>query len=70
MPTIDLATILAPLPGDNPAGVDMRYQPLYDEIKEARRADDLLDRGEVVAHPWPASESSAPRHRLGRRRAP
>lgn len=46
MPTIDLATILAPLPGDNPAGVDMRYQPLYDEIKEARRADDLLDRGD------------------------
>jgi type VI secretion system protein ImpA len=43
---IDLDAILAPLPGDNPAGEDMRYLPLYDEIKEARRADDLLDRGD------------------------
>jgi type VI secretion system protein ImpA len=43
---IDLAALLAPLPGDNPAGEDMRYQPLYDAIKEARRADDLLDRGD------------------------
>jgi type VI secretion system protein ImpA len=44
--TIDIDAILAPLPGDNPAGEDMRYLPLYDEIKEARRADDLLDRGD------------------------
>jgi type VI secretion system protein ImpA len=44
--TVDIDAILAPLPGDNPAGEDMRYLPLYDEIKEARRADDLLDRGE------------------------
>ncbi len=43
---IDLAALLAPLPGDNPAGEDMRYQPLYDAIKEARRADDLMDRGD------------------------
>lgn len=43
---LDLDTILAPLPGENPAGIDMRYLPVYDEIKEARRADDLLDRGE------------------------
>ena len=44
--TIDVDAIFAPFPGDNPAGEDMRYLPLYDEIKEARRADDLLDRGE------------------------
>ncbi len=43
---IDIDSILAPLPGDNPAGADMRYLPLYDEIKEARRADDTLDRGD------------------------
>ena len=43
---IDIEAILAPLPGDNPAGTDMRYMPLYDEIKEARRADDTLDRGD------------------------
>ncbi len=46
MPTIDIATILSPIPGDNPAGADLRYAPIYDEIKEARRADDLLDRGD------------------------
>ena len=43
---IDEDTILAPIPGDNPAGEDLRYEPVYDEIKEARRADDLLDRGD------------------------
>ena len=43
---IDIDTILVPIPGDNPAGEDLRYSPVYDEIKEARRADDLLDRGD------------------------
>lgn len=46
MPTIDIAPLLSPIPGDNPAGSDLRYAPIYDEIKEARRADDLLDRGD------------------------
>ncbi|HFQ81457.1 MAG TPA: type VI secretion system protein TssA [Desulfobacterales bacterium] len=44
--TIDLEAILAPIPGDNPAGESLRYHPLYDEIQEARRADDVLDQGE------------------------
>ena len=44
--TIDVDTILTAIPGDNPAGADLRYTPVYDEIKEARRADDLLDRGD------------------------
>ncbi|OEU84301.1 MAG: hypothetical protein BA865_00695 [Desulfobacterales bacterium S5133MH4] len=43
---IDIGTILTPVPGDNPAGEDLRYSPIYDEIKEARRADDQLDRGD------------------------
>ena len=43
---IDIDAILAPIPGDNPAGEDLRYSPIYDEIKEARRADDPLDRGD------------------------
>ena len=43
---IDIDAILAPIPGDNPAGEDLRYSPSYDEIKEARRADDMLDRGD------------------------
>ncbi|MBW2741947.1 MAG: type VI secretion system protein TssA, partial [Deltaproteobacteria bacterium] len=43
---INIEAILAPIPGDNPAGEDIRYSPVYDQIKEARRADDLLDRGD------------------------
>jgi type VI secretion system protein ImpA len=44
--SVDISTILNPIPGENPAGEDLRYTPLYDELKEARRADDLLDRGD------------------------
>lgn len=43
---IDIEAILAPLAGDNPSGESLRYDPVYDEIQEARRADDLLDKGE------------------------
>jgi len=34
---IDADTLLAPLPGDNPAGEDQRYDQAYDVIKEARK---------------------------------
>ncbi|MGD9368082.1 MAG: type VI secretion system protein TssA, partial [Desulfobacteraceae bacterium] len=37
---------LAPLPGPRPSGEDLRYTAAYDEIKEAKRADDRLERGE------------------------
>ena len=43
---IDVNTMLKPIPGANPAGEDLRYTPVYDAIKEARRADDPLNRGE------------------------
>lgn len=43
---INIEAILAPIPGDNPAGDDLRYSTVYDQLKEARRADDLLDRGD------------------------
>ena len=43
---IDIQSILAPIPGDNPAGEDLRYTAIYEELKEARRADDPLDRGD------------------------
>ncbi len=45
-PEIDIDAILAPIPGKNPAGENLRYSPVYDEIKEARREDDTLDQGE------------------------
>jgi len=43
---LDLEVILSPLQGENPAGESLRYEPVYDEIQEARRADDLLDKGD------------------------
>src|SRR5919205_211119 len=45
---IDVEALLAPVPGANPAGEDLRFAGLYDEINEARRADDGLGRGEWV----------------------
>jgi len=45
-PTIDLEALLAPIPGENPAGEALRYAGTYDAIKEARRADDDLARGD------------------------
>jgi type VI secretion system protein ImpA len=37
--------IFVPIPGENPSGDDLRYDPVYDQIKEARRQDDDLARG-------------------------
>ncbi len=40
--------ILAPIPGDNPSGADLRYDTkllVIDKIKEARRQDDELEQG-------------------------
>ncbi|HEY1217618.1 MAG: type VI secretion system protein TssA [Bryobacteraceae bacterium] len=37
--------ILNPIPGDNPSGKSLRYDPIYDKIKEARREDDELNQG-------------------------
>lgn len=38
--------LLTPIPGPNPCGVDLRYDPVYEKIKEARRQDDNLPQGE------------------------
>lgn len=43
---MDIDPILTPIPGDNPSGENLRYTSVYDEIQEARRADDLLDQGD------------------------
>lgn len=43
---IDIDELLYPIPGDNPAGENLRYTSVYENIKEARRADDPLDRGD------------------------
>jgi type VI secretion system protein ImpA len=49
---LDLETLLAPLSGDNPAGEDISFADDYDQIKEARRADDPNEpRGEWGEEP-------------------
>ena len=54
---LDVEALLAPLPGENPAGEDVRYAGLHDEIREARRAEDNLPQGdwqrEAKAAQWP-----------------
>ena len=42
---VDLEILLTPIPGDNPAGVDLRYEGIYDRIQEARREDEDLPQG-------------------------
>ena len=40
--------ILAPIAGENPSGIDLRYDNkllIFDKIKEARRKDDELEQG-------------------------
>src|SRR5581483_4454853 len=38
--------LLAPIPGSNPGGENLRYSGIYDKIKEARREDDDAPQGE------------------------
>ena len=55
---MELEALLEPIAGDNPSGENLRYTPVYDDIQEARRADDLLDQGdwqhEVKESDWNA----------------
>lgn len=37
---LELEALLEPVPGDDPCGADLRYHPLTDKIKEARRQED------------------------------
>jgi len=54
---LDVEALLTPLPGENPAGEDLRYSELHDEIREARRAEDSLPQGDWQREPktaqWP-----------------
>lgn len=43
---IPLDTLLRPIPGEVPSGEYLRYHGIYDEISEARRADDIIDQGD------------------------
>jgi len=38
--------LLNPIPGEKPCGEDLRYTPIYDKIKEARREEEEVQEGE------------------------
>jgi type VI secretion system protein ImpA len=38
--------LLQPIPGSNPAGANLRYDPIYDKLKEARREEEDVDQGD------------------------
>lgn len=38
--------LLNPIPGDNPSGKNLRYDPILDKMKEARREEEVLPQGE------------------------
>jgi type VI secretion system protein ImpA len=38
--------LLNPIPGDNPSGKNLRYDPIYDKIREARREEEALPQGD------------------------
>ncbi len=50
--------LLNPIPGDNPSGVNLRYDPVTDKMKEARREDLDVPQGDwktaLKAADWPA----------------
>lgn len=46
-PVIDLKSLLKPISGENPSGESVRYSGVYDEITEARRADEDLPMGNL-----------------------
>jgi type VI secretion system protein ImpA len=45
-PVIDLESILQPISEETPSGEYLRYEGIYDQISEARRADENLSQGE------------------------
>jgi type VI secretion system protein ImpA len=42
---IDIEALLQPISTDSPSGADLRYKPITDQIKEARRQEDDLAQG-------------------------
>lgn len=51
---LEMSGLLAPIAGSNRVGASLRYEPIYDQVKEARREDDDLPQGD-----WQASRKTA-----------
>jgi len=45
-PVINVQELLSPIPGENPAGENLRYSGVHDQIREARRAEEALEQGD------------------------
>ena len=45
-PILDFTTLLNPIDGENPSGESLRYDGTYDQIKEARREDEVFAQGD------------------------
>ncbi|CAN5652521.1 hypothetical protein BH23PLA1_BH23PLA1_24810 [soil metagenome] len=45
-PVLDLESLIAPFPGEIPSGRNLAYEPEYDQIREARRAEEDLAQGD------------------------
>jgi type VI secretion system protein ImpA len=50
-PVIDIEALLQPISEEKPAGENQQYSGLYDELREARRADDMLAQGQWQHEP-------------------
>ena len=52
-PVVDVEALLAPVPGgDSPGGTEIRYEPIFDEINNARRKADATDSPGGQAAEW------------------
>ena len=60
-----ISDLFDPISTDQPAGVDLRWTPVWDRIKEARRADDGLESGK-----WAKKEAKTADWRLVRELIP
>ncbi len=58
---VSTEALLAPIEGENPSGENVQYVGIYDEIREARRAEDTLEQGDWKHEPkmadWNTVES-------------
>jgi type VI secretion system protein ImpA len=43
---LQISELLQPIPGENPGGADIRYEPVFDQIKRARVEEDVLPTGD------------------------
>jgi type VI secretion system protein ImpA len=54
---LNVEELLQPISGDNPSGADLRYDPIYEKIKEARRQEDDVPLGQwerdIKVADWP-----------------